>query len=81
MQAQEVHLLLVVVKHPLHVTGYVVHVNGMSAIGQHVDRTVIARDNHKCTAFIGVKHIVVSKTRINLGFLGMDKLQLPRRGQ
>ena len=81
MRAQEIYLLLVVIEHPLHVTGHMIHVNRMSAVGQHIDRTVLASDNHKGATVLSVEDIVIVKTAVHLGFLGMCQSQLLCRGR
>ena len=64
------------VQHPLHVTGQILKVDSMRTVGQYVSSTVIACDNHKRTAVIGVEDVKIGKTSIRLGHLGMCQLQL-----
>ena len=78
MGAQELHLHLIMIQHPLHVARDVIHVDGLLSIGQHINCTVIARNNHKRAAVIGIEHVVVGQSHIGTGSLGMDKRQLSR---
>ena len=48
----------------------------MRTIGQHIGRPVIARDNDKRIAVLGIKHIVISHVSINLSRFHVDEFQL-----
>ena len=53
----------------------------MISTSQHANSTVVTSDDHKCAAVTCIEHIVIGKTGISLGFLGMNKCQLLRLGR